>query len=315
MPKRTLGVVIGRFQIDQLHDGHLRLIDHVIALNDAVLVLVGDRNSPPTAENPLSFAIRKEMIEEEFGEVQVMAMMDHPSNKIWSYKLDGLLTTVKNGGQYDSVTLYCGRDGFAPHYQGSYPVEVQSFGIDGESATARRKYIAEEYRPLDDFDENSITFRRGIIYAMQHLPHRTYLTVDIACTRGENGEMEVCMAQRQWETDVWRLPGGFVEAGESFKTAARREFQEETSAWIEGVNIVGDFPIKDWRLRGVSSVSHKTILCHGSGWGNIQGADDIARTEWVNIHDLIQNPSRIVDEHREMFLNGLVPYLQSKGLL
>jgi bifunctional NMN adenylyltransferase/nudix hydrolase len=312
----TLGVVIGRFQVDQLTDGHLALLDHVSQRNTHMLVLVGDRNSPATATNPLSFAQRRAMILEDYSQAFVMPVDDHQSNAVWSKKLDNLIWTVQAAGPYGRVTLYCGRDGFAPHYSGHYPVTPLNFGMDGVSATARREWIAEQYDPIKDKATNPITFRRGIIHSMMHLPHRIYLTVDIACTRkGEDGNLEICMGQREWEAYVWRLPGGFVEKDESFHGAARREFQEETSAWIEGVDIVGDFPINDWRLRGATGVSHKTILCHGAGWGNIKADDDVARVEWKSMVELIGNPELVVPEHRDMFFKGLVPYLQCKKLL
>lgn len=324
MRKKSLGVVIGRFQCDALHDGHIWLLDTVSELHDDLLVFVGDRKSPPTATNPLSFEIRQAMILEDYPEAHVMALMDHPSNTEWSRRLDNMLRLFKEGARYDEITLYCGRDGFARHYSGIFPVtvfdpgELGRFDLDDVSATKMREEVAGMSVNWEDGDiaQNELAFfRKGIIYAMMHLPHRIYLTVDIACTRGENGDMEICMGQREWETEQWRLPGGFVESDESFKAAARREYQEETSAWIEGVSIVGDFPVNDWRLRGATGVSHKTILCHGSGWGNIQANDDIFRTKWIHMSLLISNPALIVKEHHDMFMKGLVPYLQSKGLL
>jgi bifunctional NMN adenylyltransferase/nudix hydrolase len=307
--QKTLGVVIGRFQIDNLQEGHKALLTEVKSRHSNILVFIGDRNTPVTATNPLSYEVRAAMVRSFIGKRgSVMALMDHPSNEVWSEKVDAYLDLLKETGRYSSIQLYSGRDGFVPFYSGKYPVTVLNLGMDDIRATTRRREIAEN--PDSIFEDRGAEFREGIIYALQHLHHRIYLTVDIACTR--NNGKEILLAQRDYEVgkDIWRFPGGFVEPDESFAAAARREFQEETGGWIESPEFIGDFEINDWRLRGAKGISHKTILMHSEfGWGPLHGSDDVTNVEWCGVDYIEANVKRVlIPNHQALFMDGFIPF-------
>jgi nicotinamide mononucleotide adenylyltransferase len=64
-----LSVVIGRFQIDELHEGHLALLAHAAQQEGRMLVLVGrSMAGQPTTKYPLQFEAVANMIEESFEE-------------------------------------------------------------------------------------------------------------------------------------------------------------------------------------------------------------------------------------------------------
>lgn len=55
-----------RFQNSYLHAGHKNLIDFAQDENDMVLIVLGTNPTRLTVDNPLSFDMRKEMIQTEY---------------------------------------------------------------------------------------------------------------------------------------------------------------------------------------------------------------------------------------------------------
>lgn len=156
--KDSLGVVIGRFQTDELHEGHLYLINFVRHRHEQVLILVGDREGRPTARDPYPFSIRKAVLQQPFPDVTIKRLVDSPiSNVHWSETVDAAISATANGS--DAV-LYGSRDSFIPAYTGGYDTyEVPA--LSGCSATKRRQEQAAVY--VDD-----PMWRRGWLAAIHH---------------------------------------------------------------------------------------------------------------------------------------------------
>lgn len=77
-------------------------------------------------------------------------------------------------------------------------------------------------------------------------------TVDIIIEIGE----EIVLIERKNPPFGWALPGGFVDYGESFETAAIREAQEETSLTVENLRQFRTYsdPARDSRQHTASTV-------------------------------------------------------------
>lgn len=62
MAKPSYGVIVGRFQVNALHDGHTDLFDQVSSRHNRVIVFVGRDPAGISVEHPLDFAVRERMI-------------------------------------------------------------------------------------------------------------------------------------------------------------------------------------------------------------------------------------------------------------
>jgi len=68
-------------------------------------------------------------------------------------------------------------------------------------------------------------------------PDRPYLAVSAAVIR--DGRVLVVRRARAPARDLFTLPGGAVEAGETLAQAVRREIEEETALTIEPIGLAG----------------------------------------------------------------------------
>ena len=85
----------------------------------------------------------------------------------------------------------------------------------------------------------------------------------------------IVLIERKNEPHGWALPGGFVDYGESYETAAIREAQEETGLTVELVRQFHTYsnPERDPRQHTASTVFIATAD------GTPQGADDALQAQ------------------------------------
>lgn len=301
-----LGVLIGRFQIDQLHAGHIACVEEVALRHERMIILIGDRDTPATDTLPLPAYIRQHMLTQQFPNVTVIPIMDHESDEAWSKHVD---TVVRSMAGPHGAILYSGRDGFIPHYKGRYQTVALELNMDDISATDIRAAIGQN--PL----LNSREFRAGMIYQMQHLIPRTYEAVDAAMLRmTPENKVEVLLVRKPG-AKKWRFPGGHVEGTELTIQAARREMQEETGLAFETTPVfAGEFLINDWRVRDTTKAFYRTFLYVGwYSWGNAVANDDVEDAKWFNVENLTLSRTAplVVPEHQDLLFNGVLKYIQS----
>ncbi|WP_235438007.1 NUDIX domain-containing protein [Kitasatospora griseola] len=129
-------------------------------------------------------------------------------------------------------------------------------------------------------------------------------TVDVACVRRRNGVLEVLLIERGDAPFKGRLalPGGYVDEGETSRTAAVRELKEETRVWVPeaALTLVGVYDTPDRDPRGWT-VSAAYWIEVPAGTEAVAG-DDAAATRWV---PLASPPEAMAFDHARILADTL----------
>jgi bifunctional NMN adenylyltransferase/nudix hydrolase len=268
--KIDCGVVVGRFQIHELHDAHIDLIQSVLDRHDRVLVFLGNSIIRNTTSNPLDYRARRAMIADKFPNVEIHYINDNPSDVAWSKNLDKLISEQLMPLQ--TVTLYGSRDSFLKGYSGKYntcELEATTF----ISGTEVRRRVSNNYPATSDY-------RAGMIAATAYRYPTAFQCVDIAVV---NDKQEVLLARKPDEKK-WRFIGGFSDPRTpSLEEDAKREVQEEAGIEVEIISYLGSTLIDDWRYRGEQDKIKTALFLAKYIFGKPEGADDIAEVKWVPI--------------------------------
>lgn len=295
-----IGVIVGRFQIDALHEGHTALINEVCSRHKRCIIFVGVNPTLGTKKHPLDFPTRRAMIQSAFPNVVVAPIKDVKSDMIWAQKLDEKIEEIYSIG---TPCLYGGRDSFVDHYTPYGKYDAYEFPThDYRPATDVRAEIGKEII-------NNDSFRRGIIYASQNSYPRTHLTVDVAVTKTE-GEKTFVLLGRKANEDKYRFPGGFVDQEECLESAVRREAGEELGISLEGsINYICSMPISDWRYKD-SGDSVLTSFFHSEyTFGGAKAGDDLVDVEWFDVRKIVK--VEIFDSHNKLMVE-LIKYLKER---
>ena len=281
----TVGVIIARFQVAELHEAHKELIDTVIANHAKVLIFLGLSSVRGSIYDPLDFQPRKQMILEayphdKFPNLTIGYIKDNRSDADWSKKLDEQIKDTL--GPTDTVVLYGGRGSFLTHYSGKFDTrELQA--TRHVSGTELRKKISEA-------PQSNPQFRAGAIWSAYQRHPTVYSTVDVLVFDPE--ERRVLLARKPLE-EQYRIVGGFAgPEDDSFEMAALRELDEETglTVGLEGLRYVGSKKVNDWRYANNPSEKIMTHLYIGLyREGCPQADDDIAEVRWFEYDKLNQN--------------------------
>lgn len=291
-PAAEIGVIVGRFQVPDLHQGHKDLIDTVRAKHKKVLILVG---STPgvlvTRKNPLDFFTRKLMIQAEYPEVVILPIHDMPSDSDWSRAIDSRI--VETFGDHQRAVLYGSRDAFIPHYSGRYQTVELEASVD-ISGTEVREAASNEVRQHSEF-------RRGVVYAAHNRHPSTFPTVDMAVINVATKQI----ALGRKKTDLphrWRFPGGFVDPrrDNSLEAAAKRELGEEfgISLNTDEFVYVGSHKVNDWRYRNELDQIVTSLFVTKYLWGPLTAGDDMDEAKWFDLNNF--NMDMLMEQHRPL---------------
>ena len=113
-----VGVIVGRFQVSELTEGHKELIQSVIDRHKHTVCVVGLSQIKATKNNPLDFESRRKMLHEEFPDLTIVYIKDTKDDKQWSKNLDEVIST--HVPPTSKVSLYGSRDSFISYYTGKY---------------------------------------------------------------------------------------------------------------------------------------------------------------------------------------------------
>ena len=277
-----VAVIVGRFQVNELHEAHIDLITSVLNKHDRVLVFLGNSTIRNTLNNPLDYRARRTMIADKFPTVEIHYINDNPSDTAWTKNLDKLIGEQLLPMQ--TVTLYGSRDSFLKCYTGKFntcELEATTF----ISGTEVRRRVCNNYPPTADY-------RAGMIAATAYRFPTAFQTVDIAVVN-DKGEL---LLARKPEEKKWRFIGGFSDpVSVSLEEDAKREVQEEAGVEVGNITYLGSTLINDWRYRGEIDKIKTALFVAKYVFGKPEGADDVAEVKWVSINNLTKND--IVETH------------------
>jgi bifunctional NMN adenylyltransferase/nudix hydrolase len=288
--KYDIGVIIGRFQVHELHEAHKGMVESVLARHDKVVLFLGVSPTLCTQRNPLDFLSRKVMFEEEYGNriSVILPLNDKKSDFVWSKQVD---TKIREVFPIGSVVLYGSRDSFIPHYKGNHKV-IELVPSSMVSATDIRKAVSKKVH-------RSKEFRAGVIYACYNSFPIVHPVIDVAIMNDD--ESQVLLGRKKDETE-FRFIGGFSDVSdENLEQTVRREAFEETGLEIGGLTYVASMKVRDWRYRSDTDRSIMTSFFKAKKIsGHEQGADDIAEVRWFSVADL--KSEDLVGEHADLFI-------------
>ena len=296
--KYSVGCMVARFQINELHEGHHYVIKQVIQNHKKAIIFLGVPKFVGTKKNPLDFDTRKKMVQESYPDVVVAPLPDQGNNQRWARELDRRIQEIYPHGE---ILLYGGRDSFIPYYKdggGKFDTkELEPLGVFAGADV--RKLISEEVK-------NSSDFRSGVIYHAYNLFPRVVPTVDVVPIDGEKFLMA-----RKYNESEWRFIGGFVKPEDnSNEMAARRVFYSETGRKSEpgDMEYLGSCYIPDWRFRGEEDRVMTTLFKTKCLWGTVSPSEDIAELRWFGPNDSV----KVVKEHCEIFKMFYTDYKKEK---
>lgn len=308
-----VGVVIGRFQVHKLHDGHLDLIKKVAEQSDSVCILVGVSENRSGHRHPLDFITRKLMIEQSLATLNkpltILPIHDESNDETWAKNVDSLLKKTFLGAD---ITLYDGSDGFSRQYSGRGSLRVEHENIAHSArGTQLREQIASQ--PL-----SSEEFRRGVIYGVINQWDRVFPTVDVVLMSNDGQKFYV--GKKKGETKL-RFIGGFVDCYDnSLEDAVRREAREEAEVNLQYVTYISSRGMYEYRYTGGKNGSVMTSFFLGllPELQNPHPSDDIDEIVEISreeIKEAIDEEATIslkfVENHRPL-LQDLAYFLKDK---
>jgi ADP-ribose pyrophosphatase YjhB (NUDIX family) len=114
----------------------------------------------------------------------------------------------------------------------------------------------------------------------RHYPHRPYLAVSAAIIR--DGKVLVVRRARNPALNLYTLPGGVVEAGETLDEALVREVREETALTIEPLALAGhrEVIMRDGEGR---VERHFVIMSFAARWlaGEVALNEELDDARWI----------------------------------
>lgn len=295
-------VIIGRFQVPELHYGHKEFLDYVLDRHQRMIIFLGVPMVHGTRRDPLDFQSRKLMVEEYIGNrmdrVTILPLKDKGSDELWSEQIDEKIREVDPNSQ---IIMYGGRDSFVPHYKGRFETSELVFkSHEVISGTSVREGVSKK-------TSSSYEYRVGVISTIYNRYKTSYQTVDIACFDTDHR----LLLGKKRQADKLCFIGGFVDVDDlSLEAAAKREFREETggSLEIDKPKYVGSYRINDERYSKVDDKIMTALFTTTRLFGAARPTDDIYELHWVDSSKLLDEDwvKNNIEEKHHVLVEALI---------
>ena len=288
---KDIGVVVARFQVPNLHDGHKDLINYVKSRHDKIIVILGLAPFQYTYNNPLDFRTRMYMLQSEYPDIKIGYIADCYSDEQWSKELDSIISKyVKN----KDVILYGSRDSFIKYYSGQYKTEEYKPKII-ISGTEIREKISEKIKSTYDF-------RVGVIHGVMNVPSFVIPTVDLLILRDNK---EILLGRKKNE-DVYGFVGAYCYPKETIFDTAIRVFKEKLN--VDNVDkhnleFYDSFFIDDWKWKNEKQKITTSLIKLKSNYNNqtFEPNGNIVELRWCSLKHF--DLDDVVNHHTDMFLD------------
>lgn len=234
------------------HVGHMQVIKELFESGKKVFVFLSCDWSFPSKKNPLSFELRKKLLEqaiiaEGYGDrhYEIIALRNRRYNDVWVSELEKAIAThlQKPDLAADQVALFHGRDGFGKHYipTGKYPVfEVGE--VKGVNATALRERVLSH-------SVGSGSRSEGAVDQQLRQPDTLLFMQVRAVVKNSEGKIAV-VKYASGDERKFRFLGGYVSPTKDpdFESVLSRKLVKKFGIEPnESVSYIGNVAIPDWR--------------------------------------------------------------------
>lgn len=299
---RPAAIIVGRFQVHELHIGHQHLIigatSHAecASFNKDVLIVIGVSQARANKRDPLPFEARRGMVSSFFNinEDRVVPLQDRGNIRLWSHDLDKLIR--QHFGDRPAI-IYGSRDSIVDTYVGAYPTHrINTVNLSPTGSDLREQLRDTAYVNLHLARDPG--FRAGYIASIMQRKDIDYGTVDMALMT--QNRSHVVLGHKEHDGEKWCFPGGYfsrTEGDHSYEDAAKRELLEECGKKLvlSKPTSIGTCPIDDWRYRDTGDAIMTHFYLFDLLDGALEAGDDL---DGIREFPLAALPEVIVPEHQ-----------------
>ncbi len=307
-----IGILIGRFQVPEPHEGHVFLINSILERVDKLIILIGSSNKARSVKNPYTYRERINAISRHYGwsesRIEFAPINDYMYNDAqWmadvAATIEEMIFQVK-GNELTQITMF-GHFKEGNSYLKWFP-QFKYENIDSEIEVSGTEMRSANRHLLPQVIQEEYTQYEHDKYLFSNYPYPD-------CLQANCGDVvleclgHVALVLRP--NGVWALPGGHKHNHETFLDCALRELNEETNVKIPEKVLRGS--IKTTRLfdhpgRSNGFVKKVTLAVHivvqpnpDGSMPKMAGADDVTDAKWVPISTAI-NKYRLHDDHGDI---------------
>lgn len=320
-------IFIGRFQ--PFHTGHESVIRKALTLSDKVIVLIGSAYQPRTVRNPWDFNEREALMRLAFSQEENRRILAFPlldqtyNNQRWIKSVQQLVSGVVHnkiasspkvgliGHQKDSSSEYLTlfpqwEREEVENYDNISATDIRELYFEhGELSSSLNTNVAialEKFQTTKAYEQvqNEFHFVKKYKSAWDNAPYTPmFITVDAIVV--QSGHILMIERKAQPGKGLMALPGGFLDANETLKSAVIRELREETRIKVPAPVLAGsitkmqvfDDPYRSARGR---TVTHAYLIeLQGDKLPKVKGGDDASKAFWVPFAEV--KPELMFEDH------------------